>query len=228
MAQNDQVRYRRHGSDQRESREFLITQQTQRTIALAHEAEILTIAEKNYSDLEERIGIKIGTEHFVEFDPLEGRVYKTTHPGTFGLIPALQKVPLPAGQFERRLEILEATPLEYLLRWLNNNEVFEDQARLEGIIQWPDDKISIAISQPVYHGVPALPSEIESHFLAAGWTLLPRQSGHQLFFNYAFNVLAIDAEPRNVYLTENGLQPFDVILTEPSPELEDFLELYPS
>ena len=121
----------------------------------------------------------------VEFDLSNQRVFKITHPGTFGLTPALAQVSTSSGQTETQLGIFEATPLEYLQRWLNNNEVFHDQVRLETVIQWPDGRLSIAISQPVYQGEPAHPSEIERHFIDAGWERLPRQAGHQLFFNYA-------------------------------------------
>lgn len=35
-------------------------------------------------------------------------------------------------------------------------------------------------------------------------------AGHGLFFNYAFQILAIDVLPRNCYLNEGNLLPFDV------------------
>lgn len=37
----------------------------------------------------------------------------------------------------------------------------------------------------------------------------------------------MDAESRNCYVTENGLQPFDVILTHPNWEIESLLGLFP-
>lgn len=48
-----------------------------------------------------------------------------------------------------------------------------------------------------------------------------------MFFNYAFGVMAIDAEKRNCYLNDGGLQPFDVILCEPDESLERYLGIYP-
>ena len=48
-----------------------------------------------------------------------------------------------------------------------------------------------------------------------------------MFFNYAFQVLAIDALPRNCYLRDGNLLPFDVILCRPDAELEGVLRLYP-
>ena len=46
-------------------------------------------------------------------------------------------------------------------------------------------------------------------------------SGHILYFNYAYQVLAIDAMPRTCYLhPEGSLLPFDVILCRPDEALE--------
>lgn len=49
---------------------------------------------------------------------------------------------------------------------------------------------------------------------------------HSLFLKYAFQTLAIDALPRNCYLKDGDLLPFDVILCHPDEELEAFLRLY--
>ena len=40
-------------------------------------------------------------------------------------------------------------------------------------------------------------------------------------------LLAIDALPRNCYIREGALQPFDVILCRPDAEMERHLALYP-
>lgn len=107
------------------------------------------------------------------------------------------------------------------------NDVFEDDVRLNSVVEWADGRISFAISQPQYHGKRASDREIESYFTQAGWTRILDRTGHLLFFNYAFNVLAIDALPRNCYIKDGQLLPFDVILCRPETELEDFLRLYP-
>jgi|GEM_PF-2335612 len=39
--------------------------------------------------------------------------------------------------------------------------------------------------------------------------------------------LAFDAEPRNCYVNDGGLQPFDVVLCQPNDALEKFLRIYP-
>ncbi|MDZ4401368.1 hypothetical protein [Prosthecobacter sp.] len=158
---------------------------------------------------------------------------KITVPPKFGLIPAVISVPQvnlrddPAiPPFRKDIGIVHAAPLEYLERWLAANAVFEDDVRLTSVIEWSDGKISFAISQPQYHGEPATDREIEHFFTEAGWTRIPDDSGHLLFFNYAFNVLAIDALPRNCYIKDGNLLPFDVILCHPDESLQDFLKLY--
>lgn len=98
---------------------------------------------------------------------------------------------------------------------------------MASVIAWPDGAISFGITQPQYHGTPAEPRDIEKFFKEAGWVRLKDPSGHVVFFNYAFGVMAIDVERRNCYITEGQLQPFDVILCRPDGEMERFLGIYP-
>jgi len=179
--------------------------------------------------------LHFGTEHVVEFSDAHARVVKITIPPHFGLIPQVVTHPVvnlrddPETPFQRtEIEFLPATPLEYLERWIAANDVFEDDVTLASVIQWSDGLVSFAIAQPQYHGEPAEPREIDRFFGASGWKQLPVTSGHTLYFNYAFQVLAIDALPRNCYLHDDTLLPFDVILCRPDEVLEKFLKLYPS
>jgi hypothetical protein len=174
----------------------------------------------------------LGTEHAVEFSEGRGTVGKLTRPPKFGLIPELvtHSVPNLRGEpgIRQAIEFLPATPLEYLDRWIAANEVFGDDVRLTSVVRWADGHVSFAISQPQYAGEPAMEREIDRFFEAAGWKRILDASEHVLFYNHAFQVLAIDALPRNCYLNENGLQPFDVILCHPGEAMEDYLGLYPS
>lgn len=153
----------------------------------------------------------------VELDARSGRVGKTTLPPAFGLIPEVVNLPLaevrPGADrkaFRQAIEFLNATPLEYLARWIACNEVFGDQVKLATVIRWTDGLVSFGITQPQYHGTLADPS------------------GHTVFFNHAFGVLAIDAERRNCFVNAGGLQPFDVILCKPDETMERFLGIYPA
>lgn len=161
-------------------------------------------------------------------------VAKITIPPKFGLVPKVLSHPTvdlrresKDGEFRQAIEFVPATPLEYLERWIAANEVFEDDVKLSSVIEWADGQVSFVITQPQYHGDPAPVREIERYFEAAGWKRLADCGGHTLFFNYAFQVLAIDALPRNCYLHDDALLPFDVILCHPGEELERFLKLYP-
>ncbi|WP_395751580.1 hypothetical protein [Prosthecobacter sp.] len=158
---------------------------------------------------------------------------KITVPPKFGLIPAIGSSPranlrddptLPA--FKEQIEFIHATPLEYQERWIAANDVFEDDVRLTSVVEWSDGRISFSISQPQYHGEPATHREIEGFFNAAGWKRILDDSGHLLFYNYVFEVLAIDALPRNCYIKDGSLLPFDVILCRPDDRLQDFLKPY--
>jgi hypothetical protein len=176
----------------------------------------------------------VGTEHMVELDTQSGLIGKTTIPPAFGLIPVLRRHPEvvlrpdSAAPCDREfIEFSPATPLEYLARWIASNEVFGDDVNLVSVIRWLDGLTSFGITQPQYHGIPAEPRDIESYFLDAGWTPLNDPSGHVVFFNYAFGIMAIDTERRNCYINQGGLQPFDVILCVPDLALEQYLRIYP-
>jgi len=182
-------------------------------------------------------GLQSGTEHIVEMSDHRDRVAKITIPPGFGLTAAVVErsaVNLrndPALPSTRAcVELVKATPLEYLQRWIAANDVFEDDVRLESVVRWEGGDVSFGISQPQYHGDPAPDREIDWYFKSAGWKAVGDPSspaGHQLFYNYAFQVLAVDALPRNCFLNEDLLLPFDVILCRPDERMEQFLGLYP-
>lgn len=173
-----------------------------------------------------------GTEHAVESLPAERCMAKLTVPPKFGLIPRVLTHPVPNLRGEpgsrQAIEFVPATPLEYLERWIAANEVLGDAVSLTAVIRWADGQVSFAIRQPHYAGVPASEWEIEAGFCADGWASIRDPGGqHRLFYHHAWQVLAIDALPRNCYIRDGALQPFDVILCRPDPELERYLALYP-
>ena len=221
------------GNGQERSR--IIRLQTEHTLALALELGLLKDAGVSWDEFCIQCADSvIGTEHMVELDAGTGLVGKTTIPPAFGLVPEVRShtIALLAPDSDRphlrdAIEFLPATPLEYLARWRACNEVFGDAVRLASVILWADGMISFGITQPQYHGVPAEPREIDAFFTEAGWTRLADPSGHTVFFNYAFGLMAIDAERRNCYINDGGLQPFDVILCEPDERMEKFLRIYP-
>lgn len=168
----------------------------------------------------------------MEFAVDSGLVVKTTIPPGFGLTPFLNRIkstsadPNEKISYREAIEFRPATPLEYLNRWIANNEVFGDDVRVVSVIRWKCGAVSLGITQPQYSGTPADDREIADYFQAAGWILLNDPSGHLVFFHYGYQLMAIDAASRNCFLDSEGIQPFDVILCAPSEEIEKFLEIY--
>ena len=209
--------------------------EAQRACAVARELGILKSPGLTWPEFRQRSqDAHFGTEHLVELSPDFGRVAKITIPPKFGLVPKVVRHAMvslrdsPPPSFQRsEIEFLPATPIEYLDRWIAANDIFGDDVQVSSVIEWADGLTSFAISQPQYNGVLAEHRDIERFFAEAGWTRLAVVSGHTMFFNYAFGVLAIDALPRNCYLHNGVLQPFDVILCKPDEDLEQLLELYP-
>lgn len=201
---------------------------------MAGELQILRKSDRSFEALKvSDQNLRIGTEHLVEFDSETGRVSKITVPPAFGLIPTVVSTPRAnlrgdpsTPPFRQQIEFIHATPLQYLERWIAANDVFDDDVRLTSVVEWADGRLSFAISQPQYHGEPSTQRQIETFFTEAGWTRILDDNGHLIFFNYAFNVLAVDALPRNCYIKDGNLLPFDVILCHPTEELEQFLKLY--
>jgi len=225
---------RNHGTRFGSDRIKIAQAEAEQACALAGEFGILRSAGEPFSAfLLAEANLLCGAEHFVDFEETRSRVVKVTIPPGFGLVPCVTAPPranirnsprIPS--FREQIEFIPATPLEYLDRWLLANEVFQDDVRLASVITWSDGSASISISQPQYHGVPATEREIETHFTQAGWTRCPLERGGTAFYNYAHAVLAIDVLPRNCYVNDGGILPFDVILQRPGPELERFLKLY--
>lgn len=213
-----------------------IQEEAQQAIALAGEFGLLKVEKQNWDAFcRQNPDLHYGTEHAVESDAGGSLMVKITKPPGFGLIPThvLHRIPNLRGEkstpdFRSAIEFQAASPLAYLNRWSAANEIFGDDVRLASVVSWSDGMVSFVILQPQYHGVPADPREIERFFLEAGWTLIrdPTRQ-HQLFYNYAFQILAIDAFPRNCFVHKGNFLPFDVILCHPEQSLEQLLKLYP-
>ncbi len=217
------------------SREQAIAQQSEHVRALADRLGLLVRRDCTWEEIKNADpGLVHCSEHFVEFDERAGRWSKVTIPPKFGLTPAVVSSPKadlrsdsPQLSTRQQIEFVPGTPLDYLERCLCANEVFHDDVKLASVIEWADGTLSFGTTQPHYHGTPASHEQIEAFFLLNQWQRIADLSGHLIFFNYAFQVLAIDAVPRNCYIRGGMLQPFDVIVCRPNDEMEQFLGLYP-
>lgn len=176
------------------ARQAIIQTQTEQAVRIAGEFGILIRSADTVQRFRGRESdLIVGTEHMVErFGTL---IAKLTNPPGFGLVPHVRfaprinlKNPDASLRMKGAVEFTSGTPLEYLDRWMDANELFNDDVRLASVIQWADGAVSLGITQPQYHGEPATLREIERYFLEAGWMLIPDKNGHIIFYNYNWEV----------------------------------------
>jgi hypothetical protein len=232
-----------NGEGSRKTRSAIIEDETFKVRALADKFGILKRIDITFDELKlSDPTLIIGSEHIVELDEVEGLMGKTTVPGGFGLVPKVITHPTvnlrddpSVPKFRRAVEFVAGSPLEYLQRWIDANELFHDDVKLASVIEWSDKRISFGITQPQYDGVLPQFRDIVGYFEASGWKWIrdpearefSGSDSHLFFFNYGWGgVLAVDVEPRNCFVHDNELLPFDVILCRPDEEMEDFLGLY--
>lgn len=168
----------------------------------------------------------------VDFNHRLGLIGKITIPPGFGLAPFLHQEetvhadPSAPKEYRSSIEFRLATPLEYLDRWSACNEVFGDAVRVASVILWKDGLISICIIQPQYPGERADQRDIRRYFEENGWQHIKDPSGHEIFYHYSYQIMAIDAVGRNCFIDSLGIQPFDVILCSPDEDIEKYLAIY--
>jgi hypothetical protein len=143
-----------------------------------------------------------GREHDVSFDPASGRVTKSTSFGdNFGYGHAFHD------------DTPGATPSEYLDRAHTGNRIFNDDVRLEGIVQTPKGP-SIVTSQPFIRGRDSTPDEIDSYMRGKGFTRL----GLGAYHHEGEGLLVHDMHPRNVKTDRDGIvHPIDPIIQRITP-----------
>jgi hypothetical protein len=161
------------------------------------------------------------SEHTVYYDPAQNRAIKVTLPGEFGWVPTLAN---------GRWNLGVATPLEYLRRWQLFNEVFGDDAQLEGatistgpsmVIGGNADPVSIVISQRWHEAAdPNSPAptqaEVSTFLRRLGFEPLSGSFGG--WRRSSDGVVVLDAFPDNFIKTRSGVMPFDLPITQAEPE----------
>lgn len=166
-----------------------------------------------------------GGEHFVELNETARLVFKSTHPGKFGFSADVELVHPKGWKSKPRITagLVDATPDEYLFRLLKQNELFDDDIRIMGVVQYPQH-LSVLSTQPFYEGERTAQALIDEWFSARGWRKLPEKDG--AFHSPDLDLLIMDALPRNVLTLTNGsLMPFDVVVVQPSDFLKSRLGL---
>lgn len=157
-------------------------------------------------------------EHEVRFRAADNRAVKRTHPGTFGFQPVHR---------DGRWVSIPASPLDYLLRFKTQNELFGDDVRLEGVMEssgpsmvigQPADGISFVISQfwldaadPEHPHPPE--AAIAEFFTQRGFHRIP--GAFYGWLRASDGVTVLDARPDNFIATSAGIFPIDLHLHAP-------------
>ncbi len=145
-----------------------------------------------------------GSEH--DIWEMEGEYWKATRPDRFGwtVLPGDHGFP----------EISEATPLEYLERWMNANRVLGDRAKLRGIAT-TDDGVQVIISQPFIDGPYPNSSAVSKEMAKRGFAEVAFAIGSETnttFYDDVRRLAAFDASSDN-FILSNGIPiPIDVIV----------------
>ena len=152
-----------------------------------------------------------GGEHVVMFHQRKSRFFKTTRPDRqLGYGCALSSY--HPG----------ATPSEYLDRLDLQNQVFEDDIKLEWVVENSGVPI-VVISQPAIKGSHASPRLIAEMMITLGFERLTDEA-----FYDGRGLLVFDLAPRNVIQVASGhVFPIDPVIQRIDPEFGDFLREHP-
>lgn len=117
-----------------------------------------------------------------------------------------------------------ASPAEYLDRIRLQNEVFNDDIRLDGIVKRSGGRLSIITSQPRIVGNAPTLDEIDALMAGKGF----RKLADGAFVDQSRGILIYDLFPRNAVKSDDGtVYPIDPVIQRVSPDFVDFLESNP-
>lgn len=152
-----------------------------------------------------------GSEHEVYFMDQGNRVVKVTRPGTYGAAPKL-------GELHS-----DASPVEYLRRLQNANEILGDDIRLHGVT--PNGEI--ITSQPAITGDTMNHAEIASAMAENGFVPSKYDSEGD-YFSPSDGTLILDLHPENALKKDGVMYPFDVTVIKPTGKfLEEVKSQFP-
>jgi hypothetical protein len=143
-----------------------------------------------------RIG---GLEHYVWPDENEQVVRKFTYGGMFGrTVRDIKKGLVPA------------TPLEYLIRWANHNDLFPPITKISGVMESDQGGLAILLEQTFLLGdMPAL-AAIEEFLRNSGY--VPIENQIFAWKNMGLGFALFDARPANFVSVSNVPIPFDLVV----------------
>jgi hypothetical protein len=150
-------------------------------------------------------------EHEVIFDHEAQRVIKITLPGFYG-----NTLRLRSGA----VGLAPATPLEYLDRWAWSNTLFEDEARVLGLVN-DSSGPRIVVSQPLVVGTRPERAEIVAFMQNLGFQPV---RDTPLFFDERRDLLVGDAHAGNFLRNDEGqIFAFDVLPVKATGKLLAFV-----
>lgn len=157
-----------------------------------------------------------GSEH--DIWELEGCMWKVTRPDRFGWTVLAGSSGTP--------EVMEATPLEYLVRWQISNLILGDAVRLRGVHsdEWGT---RIIISQPFIAGTYPDSLQVRELMRTLGFHFVPSFSvGAQpdsTYYNPDLNIALFDATTDNFIFSKGTPIPVDIIPVTVGPKLRSQL-----
>jgi hypothetical protein len=117
-----------------------------------------------------------------------------------------------------------AVPSEYLERLLLQNEIFNDDIRLERVVH-TDDKPVIIISQPAIKGLPPSQDALDAMMREKGYEII----GEEAYYDGRDGLLIFDLAPRNAVQVRSGvIYPIDPVIQRVTAEFVDFLRSNPA
>jgi len=159
---------------------------------------------------------KGGEEHRVRFDEQSDRYWKATYPGRSGYTMI--------AAHDGLVEMVHATPLEYLERLLLQNRLFGDDNQLEAISEEPGGMV-ILTSQRNIPGTDATLTEIELYFRSMWFQPLHglnvANPGSLSFYRDLDEIAIFDAHRANLVKHDTGhIIPIDLILVRADEALQ--------
>ena len=153
-----------------------------------------------------------GGEHLVFYRQSNRRYYKAT------LEERQKGYGIALGSYSRG-----ATPSEYLDRQALHNRIFEDDIRLEYVLENGGFPV-IVISQPGVRGSAPKQEMVDAMMVAKGFDRIAEGA----FYDADAGLLIFDLLPRNAILTEDGgVYPIDPVIQRIDAEFAAFLRAQP-
>jgi len=162
---------------------------------------------------------KGGQEHDLLDALRDGRIWKVTKNGYFGLTPGLELDLVPAGMDGRRFHLWESGIYFYLDRLILQNQLFGRINKLEGVCV-QGNEITIVTSQPYFDLIQVSQAQIDAWFAAQRFVKIASSA----YYRAEDNVAIFDAHDKNVTWDGEDFIPFDVIPIRPDGGFLEFIE----